>query len=48
MDICPECKQGQLVWMRIEEHPSGGWWQCNDCQEQFRKLGPKRYVKLTD
>jgi ribosomal protein L37AE/L43A len=46
MDICTECRQGELIHIPIEEQPN--LWKCNGCNESFRKVGPHRYVKLED
>lgn len=46
MDICPECRNGELIYVQIEEQPN--LWKCNGCNESFRKVGPRKYVKIED
>jgi hypothetical protein len=39
MQTCPECGH-ELGWIRINEDPDGGWWQC-DGQHQYRVIDGK-------
>ncbi|WP_158633093.1 hypothetical protein [Amycolatopsis sp. WAC 01376] len=47
MDICPKCREGEIVWLRMDV-PGGGWWHCSACQSQFTKVAPGNYVELKD
>lgn len=37
MEPCDHPDGHEMVRVRIAEHPDGGWYQCNRCQQQSDK-----------